>query len=167
MTRPIAPGDVVTWPAISCGQNTQRVGRVVAIIPAGDNAVAAVPAGTPSRHRKIRHTVAKDARALVAVETAGSPIPYYYAPQISRIRLADTPDPPRYCRHCGKPVPESRKSHYCSNDCAAKADRQRRHNEIMAKYAGSANMRAIADRAYIATEIHHTTYGKDVAKDYK
>ena len=165
MTRPIAPGDVVSWPAISCGQNTQRVGRVVAIIPAGDNAVAAVPAGTPSRHRKIRHTVAKDARALVAVETAGSSIPYYYAPQISRIRLADTP-PPRYCRHCGKPVPEGRKSHYCSNDCAAKADRQRRHNAIMAKYAGSANMRAIADEAYKAAQ-EGISYGKRVAKDYK
>ncbi|WP_024735324.1 hypothetical protein [Enterocloster asparagiformis] len=81
----IKVGDTVTWRSRSYRSEKRRTGKVLAIVPAGQDVDKLVPEDEPISHRNYT-TVMKCDRALVEVIAgAYGGLTHYYAPKLSAL----------------------------------------------------------------------------------
>lgn len=85
-------GDTVTWESQTYRGNKKRTGKILAVVPAGQDVDKLVPMDEPISHRNYT-TVMKYDRALVAVpEGAHGGVTHYYAPRLSALRKCKSAD---------------------------------------------------------------------------
>ena len=84
----IKVGDKVTWESQAQGSWREKTGKVLAIVPAGENVMPKIPTTAKRSHAKISSSVSQYDRALVAVPAgAYGGLTHYYAPRLSALEV--------------------------------------------------------------------------------